>query len=493
MGVALACAGAPLAAQTPTAAEVRAALDAAVEARNEATRARAAAEAAAAKADAAILAAERTLAAIGAPLTTVPAPPPVATADISPATPCSVALTADAIARNAVEFQSCLGLKGWTHFDIADLNTQLTAKLVDTRIEVGPTFTLRWGPPSEAEAGRKYRTAYLKTRAAFLAQVGSDSKTAAFADLTDTGHASGMGYMIGLEYGVSGARLFDDPLNKDGYVDDVQKGLDAAARDCRVSASADLVPAEAVPGNSAFRTQQQIIDHCSGQNLLTWMRDEKNRSKYYRSIVQPIWGNAAKPEWYGGVDWRWRKPEYPYIPLKDPAGTGIPLVAAIPADTTKQKEEVWALRGYIGHRPVPWLDLSASLSYRRDFVFPKGTGDQDVCPLAGGSFTICGKYNIAPPLELKGLVVGARAAVEIPRVGFLPNLASELKVTHDFETNQWGFQVPFYFVVDDKNVPNAGVLFGCTTGGRAAFDTLLPKDCKASVFLSTSFNIDGRP
>jgi hypothetical protein len=479
-------AGASPALANPSAMEeARTAIAKAMAARNEADRALAAAQAALAEA-------ERPGTSIAAKI------PPLDQSDsAAEALPayCDVGSSIPTqIVRRPNAFQAeCLDLRRWKDFQVADLNVQLAGNSDSSMVEITPSYTWRWGPPEDPDQPTiGYPTSYLRLKGGLRASLDPGSKSASFADLSTFDLMSGVAGVFGIEYGRARSR----PVAE--YAADVGRALQKARQDCvdhysRTPLRDPVMDAEAT--TLVYRDETSIRALCHGKNLSAWMSDPGHASTYYQSLIHPVWGYNAVPRIFGGVEVSYSKPEYKFFPISDPAKTGHSLITALPADfpggASKIRESVYSIKGYAGTGISRWADISFSLTYRKDFAFPKDTQDQQLCTGAGAPFDLCHKRNIAPPYQMKGFVAGGRLAFELPRLGFIPNIAVELRPSYALDIRRWGIEAPIYFVPDSKGKPHGGVLLGCTSAGETRTGYPLEKDCRASLFVGTEFRLAG--
>lgn len=401
------------------------------------------------------------------------------------------------------DFQAkCLGFDEWKDYDTADLNVQLSGSTDDAAIEIVPSYTFRWGLPQNPRRDGRFRTSYLTLKAGVRANLDEGKKTSTFADLSTFSSSPGLTGILGFEYGLSARKPYEH------FRKGIAKGLIQARKECLAEFAATPVydPLEFKPDseerNIVVRPHSDVAAACEGKELSDWMADDERRSGYSTAIVQPLWGVKATSVFFFGAEARYGKPEYKFFPLVDPANTGEPLLSGLPAafpeGETKRKESVYSIKAYAGTgfddfgRAKIDGDISASIAYRREFAYPGGTGDQQVCANTAAPYLTCHKKNISAPYELDGWVLGARLAFEAPRIGFFPSLGMEFKGTYALDVDQWGFQVPFYFVPDDKGKTQGGIVVGCTTAGETRNGYPLEKDCRASLFIGTEFGLRKR-
>lgn len=389
--------------------------------------------------------------------------------------------------------QRCLGLTEFSDFDTVDLNLQAQGSSDGGTIAVLPSYTWRWGPrinPLENAGG--FGTRYFKVIGGIRAPIDPGQKTASFADLTEPEIVSGVQGVLGAEIGGTVGRR-----SLSHYTEGVRKALLKARADCVASRIGEVVGDPLSP-SLLSSSRDEAVRSCEGAGLSEWMAADADRRKvYYRTIVQPIWNVSDGLRYYVGVQGTYAKPEYEFFPLSDPAMTGFPTITDLPAEFPKGastlSEETYSLKGYGGLVLDDFASIGLAASYRRDFAFPSGSADQTLCNETAASFTLCYDKNIAPPYELEGFVLGGRLGFDIPRQGFLPPFAIELKPSYALDVEQFGIQGSLFFLANAEGKQKGGVVVGCTDEVTTRHGFALKGDCKASLFFGTTFSLDGRP
>jgi hypothetical protein len=412
----------------------------------------------------------------------------------APPPPKEILCRADAQARYRVvnwpdDYRNeCLAASKFKDLNISDLNFKIEGSKDSAAVEVVPAYTFRWRTyvPGQRD-GFQLGTSYLRVRGGLRVNVDSGGN-ATFADLTVPNVTSGATAIGGVEFGGTlGRRDLKE------YADKVAKTLKSARRAC-LAESLSAPKSDSLEGQSEIQLHNgaEAIDQCDEESLSAWMT--KNKATYYHDLIPPLWDAKSGLRYYVGLQGTYSKPEFSFFPLVDPAGVGFPVDPnAYPDGEIKDPERVYSVKGYGG---LVFGDLAAaglSLSYRRDFKFPKGTKDQTVCKDGGDPYIRCRSVNIGPPYELKGWVVGGRAAVAIPRYAFLPPLGLELIPSYAFDVKQKGIVGSLFFASDSEGKTKSGIKLGCTSAGETKSGYPLEKDCKASLFFGTELNIEGRP
>lgn len=395
-------------------------------------------------------------------------------------------------------FQRCIGLGRWRDFPQSELNINLAATS-ETTIDVIPSYTRYYRSPfTDGEAFNWY----WKVLGGVSVKLDSGKKSATFADLTKFEASRGIEYVGGLEIGFGPRRSRSD------FLADARRGLLAARRACIAYYSSDpeadplVLPAPGQPGSThtVLRTPSDVVSKCTGTALTSWIAvDPERREIYYKSIVKPQWGYGKANSLYFGAEGRLSEPELSFFPLHDPASTGMPLIRTLPPNFPKDASNVtptlFSVIGYAGTVLGNRVGLSASLSYGRRADFLKDYKDVSVCApqQPEAAFLKCASINTAPPYVSEGWAIGGRAALAIGRFLFFPEMGLETKLSYRFDIDQFGIQVPFLTFLDDKGKTTAGVLLGCTTDGETANGFKIDGDCRASLFVGSSFKLAGRP
>lgn len=408
---------------------------------------------------------------------------------------------AAAVVESANSFQlDCLGLKRLRDWNTADMNIQVAGSSEGGVIDVVPSYTFRWRDPVGSGAYAAHRSSYLRLSAGIRAAVGEGSEDATFANLAESELTPGVAGLFGIEYGIHRRRLDrnQDPENP-GLFESTQAAIRKARRECFAHHLAATAAGEAAP-KAADGT---ALVPCEGQHFRSWLSDDARRDGYYRSIVKPLWGVDDVPAFFVGATGFYGRNQYEFFPLEDPANTGATLLTSLPTKfpdegSTKLDRDVFSFGGYLGggwgSATGVGFSAAASMTYRRLLAFPdspRATEDQQVCPPSGTPIVRCFEVNVAPPYELEGWVAGLRLGLRLPHLGFIPSAAVEARFTYSLEEEQWGVRVPIYFISDTTGAPNGGVVVACTGEGRTAAGYELKGDCKASLFVSTSFKLHG--
>ncbi|MDG2533934.1 hypothetical protein P6144_09775 [Sphingomonas sp. HITSZ_GF] len=433
------------------------------------------------------------IAASGGPAPTPPAPQPVASADKKPVTEATARINGEWVTKKCEDlasaemanlypnhFQGCLDLRKWKDFPPDELNAQITASS-DSTIDIKPSYTVRSG-----WSGSGRNNDYIKFSLGISAKLDEDSGNADFADLSDFAIDKGVKYTAGVQFGIGGRQK--------GLEDDLASAIAEAKQDCRKHHAGDPVPN---PENPDGLTLDAL---CSGQRLMTFMQHKDRKVGYYRSIVKPVWGYDSDPRYFFGIDGSYSKPEYGFFPFADPAGTGIPLITALPAGFPEGKQKVsrslFSANGYVG---MNGKDIGGAIGvgYARSVIRLSDYKGISLCPSAPSpatpAYLKCGEVDIAPPYFSQGWSLNGRLAYQLPRFLFLPSIGVEAKVHYRFDIEQWGVEVPIRFLFDDEGKATAGVLVGCTGNGRTSNDFKIEGDCKASLFVGSKFSLTGKP
>ena len=402
----------------------------------------------------------------------------------------------------------------WNRFDSLGLGVQLVGAKADGVVEITPTYTRRRFQTRPASAGndpagQDYKSHYWKVRAGVRAPLDPGGEAATFADLTKFERASGLTGIFGLEWGDSRWTNETDITKLTGGA------LKAARQECFAEKQSESATDPLTGKGDPLRrySDAEILRLCDGMPLIDWIaNDKKRRQTYYGKMVKPIFGDysgdagSAQPvRWFLGAEGSYANSTYNFFPLSDPANTGVTLLTELPANfpsgQSQQKHDLYALKVYggrgIGSQKIDNVtileagDLSASLTYRRDYTFVDGTSDQQICA-PDGLVIRCHKRNIAPPYKTQGFIAGARLGMKFPSFGFMPTTAMELRGTYDFANDRYGLQVPFYLIANDKGEPNGGVMLSCTSKGRTESGLELERDCRGAIFVGTEFQLDRR-
>lgn len=389
-------------------------------------------------------------------------------------------------------------LKPWKTYDSEGLGVALVGSSDGSVAEITPTYTTRWRRPTPDG----YIANYLRFKVGVSAPLDSDKKAATFADLSTFERSSGVAAIFGVEWGNG------RPVTRAQVATALAQIQADCVADQLTTPAANTFEQQAL----GIRSRDQVAANCQGERLDQWMSNKSRVDKYYDSIIRPLFADYRKSKdvvpafWFGGFEGRLARSTYSFVPLVDPENTGIPLLTQLPPNfpggDTKVPHHLYSFKAYFGrgtggHLPIFGAnllkagDFSLSMTYRRDFAFPKNTDQQQVCA-PQDSAILCYKKNIAPPFELKGFVAGARAAFLFSQLSLIPSTAIELKGTYDFALRRWGAQVPVYFVAGDSGKPSGGILLSCTSAGHTDSGIKFDKDCRAAIFVGTEFRLDNR-
>ena len=415
--------------------------------------------------------------------------------------------TAD-IAQDPKSFGECLRRpkdNNWKTYDSVELDFELLGSNNGSVVEIIPSYTTRW---RAEKADGSFQPNYVTVRGGIRAPVDSSNKKAAtFADLTKFERASGVAAVFGLEWGNG------RPQTAQVMAEQINKALGKAQSDC-VAARVTAPPSNSFEKEQQLRLhpRSKILELCDRQHLIAWMKeDDDRRGAYYDSIIRPLFADYTKAKnpppayYFAGVEGSYSDSTYRFLPLTDPAGTETPVLTELPPDFPggdhQIKRDLYAFKAYAGrgigkqkYGETTYFDggdASVSLTYRRDFTFPKNTDGQQVCA-PDDVRILCFKKNIAPPFELRGFVGGARIAGRFPSFSFLPPTSIELRGSYDFAVNRFGIEVPVYIVPNDKGVPHGGLQFSCTSSGETSSGLKLEGDCRAAIFVGSEFKLDNR-
>lgn len=393
----------------------------------------------------------------------------------------------------------CLGLTGWSKYDVLSLNGQIQALDVASSVEIVPSYSRNFR--TQLADGR-IRASYHRFRVGGAIPIDGD-RSATFADLSKSGLNEAT-LILGYEYGR--VRIRPQEFQKRA-----RDGLEAARRDC-------ILDQLQRPHDDPLRergkllelsTHDQIRAACDGTALSRWMQ-ENGANKYFKSIVQPQWRPREDPTLFGGAELRYTpRVERSFFPLSDPAGNGATPLTQLPADFPSNpsivRRDLFAAKVYAGSSFLAFtkerndtaigkdkeVSIDGSVTYRRDLQFVAGTKDRSICP-GGGAIISCSTINTAAPFLLDGWVLGARAAIRIPRLSYLPLVGIQGTFTYALDTDQLGVEVPLFAFADEEGKTEAGVVLNHTGDGRVG-GLRLPGSTKISFFLGRKFRLTGRP
>ena len=405
---------------------------------------------------------------------------------------------------------SCLGLKKWRDYkDVKVLDLKATASSADGVVEAGLGFTNRWlNSSGDTGPDQLFNTSYRTIRPAVFVST-ADATDAALFDLDKFQFESGIGIKLGVEWGRHSSK------NRSRLVGDINASL-ATARAACIAAKSVVDPLAPLakdeteadrPSQLGLRFGAQRLAECAGEGLLKWLRMDGTGN--WATIVKPIWGYDGKPVVYGGFETSYAWSETSYYPLRD-TNTGTLLGNDLPAGflakdgATTQDTNPFALSGYLGvTRPfrVPFLSgsdgtmgLSGSLTYRKSFEVPKSLKEQTVCVgVTGANFEQCRAVNIGAPYEREGFVVATALKFQMPRLAFFPETGFTIKPSYAFDIDQFGVEVPVYFLADSEGKLNGGIKFTCTEHGTTDGGFDIEGECGAALFFGSKFTIGSTP
>lgn len=152
------------------------------------------------------------------------------------------------------------------------------------------------------------------------------------------------------------------------------------------------------------------------------------------------------------------------------------------ATLTKNSAHRWPVSGKIFGTWMPnsgQTSLTLSAEYQRAF---EAATTLTYCPTpAGTAPTKCttGAFG-EPDRTTKILLAGeARTFIPLPQNSILPGIGISGQVTYDAKNNDWGLDLPIYFVPDSEGNVIGGVRFGYTTSEKNAI---------VGVFVGTKFS-----
>ncbi|MBO6767839.1 MULTISPECIES: hypothetical protein [unclassified Erythrobacter] len=405
---------------------------------------------------------------------------------------------------------SCLGLKRWRDYkDVTVLDIKATASSADGVVEAGLGFTRRWlNSSNDIGPDQLFNTSYRTIRPAVFVST-ADATDAALFDLDKFQFESGIGIKLGVEFGRHSSK------KRSKLVGDINAAIATARASCIAAKSVvdPLAPLEKSeteadrPSQLGLRSGENLLGECAGKELLEWLR--KDAAGNWASIVKPIWGYDGKPVMYGGLEASYAWSETSYYPLRD-TNTGALLGNDLPAGflakegATPQDTNPFSLSAYVGGtRPFSppifsgsdgSIGLSGSLTYRRSFEVPKSLRDQTVCvDVTGTNFEQCRNVNIGAPYEREGFVVATALKFQMPRLAFLPETGFTIKPSYAFDIDQFGVEVPIYFLADAEGKLNGGIKFTCTEDGTTDGGFEIEGECGAALFFGSKFTIGGTP
>jgi len=403
------------------------------------------------------------------------------------------------VRRPNVYAQDCLELQKWRDYAIgadgkysaAGLNANLSIGSANDVAEVVGSYSLNKRVPL-GNGPDSYSFTRWQFRGGVLVPVDkSGGTTAAFADLTEVEAFKRVGGLLGVEWRWGGETKVADLNTK------VAAMLTKARQDCEAAARV-----RDASGDGLTESPDGNLQNCRDANLNSWMAKEKQRAYgYWAMVSDDLWGKKPTTERFLGVEGRIVPYQLRYLPIRDPGLTGDTLLASSPFDANGMLIDAnfrdfdrarYSVKLYAGGVEGD-LGFAGSLTYRRIVDQPKGTKDAVLCPPSTASGVVCAAQQIARPYESEGWVVGGRIAGKIQRVLFLPEMGMELKVSYATDLNQIGFDAPLYLLADKDGKASGGLRVGCTGDGATSAGYAIKGECKASVFIGTSFTLRGAP
>lgn len=436
----------------------------------------------------------------------VPAPQPVPVPH-QVATPQTASGECDAAQRTAagivhhpnIYAQKCLGLDKWRDYAVgadgkysaAGLNATLSIGSANDVAEVIGSYSLNRRVPS-GDGPDRYSFRRWQFRLGALVPVDkTGGTTAAFADLTKVDAFKRLGAMGGVEWRWGGEAETADLTKK------VQAMLAKARQDCEAAARA-----RDSSGDGLTESPDGAVPNCRDANLTGWMKKDTPRANgYWAMVADDLWGKKPTSELFLGVEGRIVPYQLRYLPLKDTGLTGDPLLTDSPFDAKGELIQAnfrefdrarYSVKLYAGGVEGSF-GFGGSLTYRRIVDQPKETKDAVLCPPSTANGALCAAQQIARPYASEGWVIGGRMAGKIQRFLSLPEMGLELKVSYAADLNQIGFDAPLYLLADKDGKASGGLRLGCTGDGTTPAGFRIEGECKASVFIGTSFTLRGAP
>lgn len=396
----------------------------------------------------------------------------------------------------------CLGLTRVTDYEnLTNLSAQFTGAKGTDQIEIAITRTSRAVKLSEvwdAKAGKKVAGVFATYNRYSLGSFGRTGSNgdAPLIDLTESNFASGVGVVLGYEWGRMPVRTLAKARGA------IHTGIAAARRDC-VAAKGVVEPLEGkdpAPGDRP-RVALNPIAACEGDELVKWMADPKQANRYWSAIVAPLWGYAATPDRFAGVQFRYAFQDVSFRPVIDPR-TGAVIATTLPPTQTIHPEP-YSIKLYAGfNHPINYhakeratIGLVGSLTYRREVDFIDGTS-KTVCtpPVPGATFNICSAdQKLAAPYNTKGFVGGIALNLQFKRFWYLPPIAVAPRFTYAFDTKRPGLEIPLFLLTDADGKLNSGLKYTCRFKGETREGFELKKSCNVNLFVGTSFDIRNAP
>lgn len=395
--------------------------------------------------------------------------------------------------------QKCLGLDKWRDYAVgadgkysaAGLNATLSIGSANDVAEVIGSYSLNRRVPS-GDGPDRYSFRRWQFRLGALVPVDkTGGTTAAFADLTQVDAFKRLGAMGGVEWRWGGEAETADLTKK------VQAMLAKARQDCEAAARA-----RDSSGDGLTESPDGAVPNCRDANLTGWMKKDTPRANgYWAMVADDLWGKKPTSELFLGVEGRIVPYQLRYLPLKDTGLTGDPLLTDSPFDAKGELIQAnfrefdrarYSVKLYAGGVEGSF-GFGGSLTYRRIVDQPKETKDAVLCPPSTANGALCAAQQIARPYASEGWVIGGRMAGKIQRFLSLPEMGLELKVSYATDLNQIGFDAPLYLLADKDGKASGGLRLGCTGDGTTPAGFKIEGECKASVFIGTSFTLRGAP
>jgi len=406
---------------------------------------------------------------------------------------CDAGITsAEAIARDPNRYASeCLEFDEWRDYSVTGLNGTLSIGTGNDVAEVLGSYSIYKRQPRGTAADRFSFSRWQIRGGPLVPLDKSGGTTAAFADLTEAQPFRRAGGLLGFEW-----RSGQDATSAD-LTKAAQKMLVKAQQDCE-----DYQKEMLLIVSEGGRRELEDTTACIGKKLQkTFMADSARRNTYWDMIADDLWGKKPKSEFFIGIEGRYLPYRQKYLPLRDTALTGDVLLTSPPFDAGGSIPDAnmrefskprYSAKLYGGGTEGNF-GWGGSLSYRRVVDQPKGTNDVTLCPPSAPIAAVCTTAKISRPYDSEGWVVGGRLAGKLPRFAFLPEAGVELRVSYAADLQQVAFDAPLHFLVDKDGKAMGGLRFGCTGDGETERGYVVKGECKASVFIGTSFVVRGSP
>lgn len=287
----------------------------------------------------------------------------------------------------------------------------------------------------------------------------------------------GWGLTGGYEFGRTQSRTVEDATKL------IAAYLDSARKDCVNELSAVGVR-KADTGKIVLADRREIAERCDGEQLTEWMRDGSRRKKYYDAFSAAVFRPEKVRAAYGGLNGSVAFPRFEYVPLANlPSGpvTGQPSEpTALKVDKTS-----YELRAYAGGYTTEHFAMELGLSHRRTF---EQSSKSTICPVGTTGYLNCFDIRTVAPSELRGVVADLRLALEL-NFPLISKLGIVVTPSYEFDANRWNANGALFFAVDDSGKLTSGLSARCKGKGVDRGGKALKEDCKAEVFISTSFSV----